>query len=326
MPLDEAINRFRSELGGGYSRTSNELYADTDSLYVCLYDLVIQHITDSEQTQIFNSLKLLRKKMLNGLLYEKPELVSQYGHDTRYTTLHLSSIYYQLANIYYHKHPVIDAMSQITKKKLAIKLDELDHSDAWRVSNEVMAYAVLLAFNAEKGVCVNGPLWCYEYVKKKQDPATGLWLSTKRPSLINGVAASFHYLPLYDYLDQSLNYPEKITRALLSMRLPNGFFSSPAGYACIDYDCIAILLFLVRQNIKQEFLKESEIVEIGECAERLRNAVLELQNSNGGFPEFGVNVRPIVDTYESLVSFAKHRCASTLVWNLKKIGRLWLRP
>ncbi|CAC9526866.1 hypothetical protein BHECKSOX_1407 [Bathymodiolus heckerae thiotrophic gill symbiont] len=325
MNLIQQVENFRSINLNGYSHTSNNLHPYFKSIYVELYDLVLQHIINGDPDRIRKRLEEYRLQLQSGLLYENKKIIIGKWHSDLYVSLHLSSIYYQLVDYYIDDFPIIDFLEKISKEGLYSKLDELDYSDAWRVSNEIMSYAVLLSFNAKRGCNVDSVEWCFDYIESRQNKISGLWASENKKSILNSLAATFHYLPLYDFLKKPVKNPKKILDSVLSLKLPNGFFSSPAGYACIDYDCIAILFFLVQQDSIENFISLKQKNEISSIALELRQSIIDMINSDGGFPEFGREGNPVSSSIIALMSYRKHQCFETYLWNMKKIARLFIQ-
>ena len=316
----ESIKKLRQTINNGYSKTSEYNSFEPSSYYVTLYDLVLQHLIYSNEKDIIKQLK--KTQLKEGLINEKQSRSPNNNHSDLYLSLHSSSIFYQLIDTYIPDYPPIEYFSNFSKLELNHFLNAFDYSDAWRVSNEIMGLAVLIAFNEKKEQNIGHLQIILDEIKSRQDSKSGLWHGTKNKSIINGIAATFHYVPLYDYLNEKLDFKEEILSSILSIALKNGYFSSPAGYACIDYDCVAILKYLV-VNDNGSSISEKSKDQIIKTIKKLYQSIIDSQNSDGGFGEYGPKKNLLFDTGQLIKSFFVHRSVSTFSWNFKKIIRLY---
>ena len=99
----------------------------------------------------------------------------------------------------------------------------------------------------------------------------------------------------------------------------NGYFSAPDGYACIDYDVI-YMIFYCLVNYKED-LKPDELEWVTFALnEHLKN-LYGLQNTDGGFGEYGYGTNMFIAFLNSFEVLIKNRCLNSFIWNLKKIVR-----
>ena len=325
--VTEGIRRFATSTGASYSKSGKAWCANSPSRYGVLYHLNLMHLL-GETDKIETDLAKLQGELENGLLAEIPEYAQGGGttHSAQYVRLHLSSIYYQLAHTYLPDHPPATATLNWTPEDVTNWLNQLDYSDEWNTSNIVMALGLLLAHNSRKGVGHPGVLeTCLDHIQSRQDERTGLWLGSRNRSVLNGVASAFHYVPLHAYLGRPIEHAKPLLKSVLSLQLRNGFFCSPAGYACIDYDCASIINQVLRDD-HQGNLDSDVRFHAGAAINALHEAICNLQNDDGGFPDFGPTRNPIVETMDLLRAWSRNRCVGTLTWNLKKVVRLQLLP
>lgn len=318
MKLLDGISLFLDSVGEGYSQTARVRYGNIQCSYATVYALCLMHVL-GRNGHISHKLLDLGRRERSGLIEEERELLGS-RHDNEYTKYHLSSIYYQLIEAYLPSHGPIEAFTSLTPDLLRYDLAQRNATQAWRVSNVLMSYGTLLAYNERRGKNSGCLDVCISFLDSIQNRNSCLWESSRGAYLLNSVAATFHYLPLYAYSSKTVCGAEKVLASVLSMSLPNGHFSSPLGYVCIDYDGIATAKFLYEKCLStaQRKLYRSKIVRI---ATKLKESILRQQNPDGGFPEILVNIPLAPAVGNAVLSFLSHRSPLTFAWNIKSILR-----
>ena len=324
MSLIEGIRQFSKIIGHGYARTTIEEFHGPRCKYNKIYHLCLLHVLGENPYDISDGLKILRKDLRDGLLHEDAALIG-INHEHEYVTLHLSALYYQLASVYLNDLPPIAALEDWKSTYLSDALLGMDNSNAWYASNIVMSYAVLFAHNTIRGQNSGCLPLIIDHLNASQDHATGLWYGTNKASKINAMAATFHYLPLYSYLGIKPAHADKMFDSIARLASLDGFFNLPAGYACLDYDGISSLQFLISQVLTNHE-REARIGPILSIATALRTHLLCMQNSDGGFPEAGASQGVWIDINQWVSHVLRNRCFWSAAWNGRFIQKSWTSP
>lgn len=159
-------------------------------------------------------------------------------------------------------------------------LEKLDWSNAWLQSNRVMFVLAFLIYRAEVEGDRSAPALFHsvlDWLDRNQDPKTGLWGTQYNASLLNAVAATYHFIPFYEYVHRPVLYVKRIIDAVLSLQQADGLFAAtPGGGACEDLDAIDLLATFTQQVIyRAEDIKRALV--------RSHWAIWNLQNADGGF-------------------------------------------
>jgi hypothetical protein len=139
------------------------------------------------------------------------------------------------------------------------------------------------------------------------------------------MAATFHYLPLYSYLNESPRSPEKIFDNIVRLANSEGYFNLPSGYACLDYDGISSLNYLL-ENALSVSERKDRIPICLTIATALRTNLLSAQNEDGGFSEAGTSNGVFIDTRNLIRFTTRVRCFWSTAWNANFILKSWLIP
>ncbi len=170
-------------------------------------------------------------------------------------------------------------------------LESLDWSNAWLQSNRVMFVLSLLIWRAEHegdGVAIQRVHEILDGLETLQDPTTGFWGTREGASLLNGMAAAYHFLPFYRYAQRPLRMTAQMIDHVLALQQPDGLFGSGlGGGACEDLDAIDVLLCAV------EF-QPAEEVRVKAALLRTFWAIFNSQLDDGGF---GYSARAGSGTY-----------------------------
>jgi len=324
MSLIDGIRRFTEHIAPSYSQTAIDELRGVACKYNQLYHLCLLHVLGDKQQAIADGLQILREDLRNGLLSEDDSLIgANHGHE--YVTLHLSALYYQLASVYLDELPPISAFEEWDATRLVEALSGIDNSSAWYASNIVMSYAVLFAHNARRRKNPDCLPAIIAFLNDSQNTATGLWFGTKKASKINAMAATFHYLPLYSYLHTNPAHADRMFDSIARLANHNGFFNLPAGYACLDYDGISSLQYLVDQ-VLMDRERETRVDTLLSIATALRTRLLAMQRDDGGFPEAGPSQGAWTDLAHWINHVLRNRCFWSAAWNARFIQNSWTSP
>ena len=149
----------------------------------------------------------------------------------------------------------------------------------------------------------------------------GLWESQNLSykSLINSIAATFHYLPLFIFNDIKIPGSENYIMYIKKVIPRKWIFSSPDGYACIDYDAVYMIFYYLIYHKDELSIQDEHFIR--NMINTLSKKILDIQNSDGGFPEYGRGTGPITAIIQSSSNFYNNKCFNSYKWNLKKIIR-----
>ncbi|NER78114.1 MAG: hypothetical protein F6K42_00765 [Leptolyngbya sp. SIO1D8] len=170
-------------------------------------------------------------------------------------------------------------------------LNSLSWQDPWMDSNPVMFLLSQLCHDAERH---NRPdLLQYvdaalDWLDAHQSPETGLWKGPYEVSLLNAMAATFHFTFFYFYRGRPIHYLEQIIDSCLSLQQSHGLFSqgSVIGQTCLDYDAIDLLA----KASKITDYRKADVARSMECAHQ---ALLDLYNAeDGGFADSKERLQP----------------------------------
>ena len=119
----------------------------------------------------------------------------------------------------------------------------------------------------------------FNWHEKTQNKSTGFWGNSLRNKYYAGFQNAFHQFVIYNYRNRSVPCFTKIVDIVLSLQDENGHFAPiPGGGGCWDYDAADILINLgYKKAYRQPDVKVS--------LERLLDAILKNQNTDGGFCE-----------------------------------------
>ena len=306
------IAKFSNEVGLHYSRYNKDNYNGPFSNYNHLYNLSLKDIVSNSDAELMDGLRNLYEKTEDGLLRETTKIDGA-KHSKNYQSLHQSAIYYQLVDKYDIDLGPVSFLKDLTEDKFFKVITQLGHRNSWYISNILMSYAVLIAFNNKHGLNHGLMELLIEYLNQIQCKKTGLWVSDKGPSDLNSMAGTFHYLPIYKYMDITPDRCTEMYKSILRLSTSQGYFSYPSGYACLDYDGISSLKYLLG---KVE-LGEGDKKTLAGLARRLKTNIISMQNPDGGFPEVG----PLNSLAGDMIAIHKYslktKCIWTYAWNTK---------
>ena len=159
-------------------------------------------------------------------------------------------------------------------------LEGLDWSDPWKESNWVMfiAAALYAMWQWEGEPAVAHALHALlDWLDGHQDPGTGFWGLQDGASLLDSMAAAYHFLPFYFCMGRALHYPERMIESTLSLQQPDGLFHPDGGGdTCLDVDAVDIL-------VKCSLITSHRARQVTEALERAYHAILGNADESGGF-------------------------------------------
>ena len=159
-------------------------------------------------------------------------------------------------------------------------LNKLDWSNAWNSGNKVMFVAICSIYNLEKFKDPESQLildtW-FDWMNVNQNRETGFWGNTKATCYFNGMGGFYHQFVIYNYLNKTVNYWEKIVDRHLYLQLGDGGYNPErGGAACDDIDGIDPLVHFYHQY---DYRRD----EIQAALKRTLKLILRHQN-----PDFGL--------------------------------------
>lgn len=156
----------------------------------------------------------------------------------------------------------------------------LSWENAWLDSNPVMFALSQLCHDAEryqKPELLDVVDVALDWLDDRQSSNTGLWEGPHEVSLVNAMAATFHFTFFYGYRNRPMKRMERIIDSCLKLQESHGLFSGNAvGHTCLDYDAIE-LLAIASSATNYRF------PEVEESMSKAYDALLKLRNSDGGF-------------------------------------------
>ena len=159
-------------------------------------------------------------------------------------------------------------------------MERLDWSNAWLQSNRVMfalaflVHAVEQCNQREAASIYHAAL---DWLDATQDHETGVWGTRHGASLLNGMAAAYHFLPFYEYVCRPIQCINQLIDTTLALQQSDGLFGSGlGGGACEDLDAIGVLAVAARYSrYRAEEVKRAVI--------RAFWSLWNAQNEDGGF-------------------------------------------
>lgn len=152
----------------------------------------------------------------------------------------------------------------------------------WNQSNQVMFllhFLRLFAYTEKEDRAMEVFDKVLDYLLDRQSRKTGLWHGTSNATTAEAVFAAYHFLPFFFWRGRAIPYQDKIIDSVLEIQHEDGLFGSyPGGGACEDVDAIDVLATISRLTDYREG-------DVRNCMERALKALLDLQNSDGGFPD-----------------------------------------
>ncbi len=189
------------------------------------------------------------------------------------------------------RHPIQVLERWPTPEAFVAWMERLDWSNAWLQSNRVM-FALTFLVHAVEHMHEQAAARLFhaalDWLDATQDQETGTWGRKAGSSLLNGMAATYHFLPFYEYVQRPIQYLSNLIDATLALQQPDGLFGAGAGGgACEDLDAIGVLAIAARST-------DYRADEVKRAIIRAFWGVWNTQNDDGGF---GYALRADEQTY-----------------------------
>jgi len=201
--------------------------------------------------------------------------------------------------------------------------------------NMAMFLAIFFSYKYEK--CNEDSIfdllksWFYWH-NRTQNPRTGFWGNSLGAKYFAGFQNAFHQFVIYNYWKKLIQYNNKIVNTVLMLQDSDGFFApNQGGGGCWDYDAADIL---INCGYKRGYREK----EIRNALTRLYFAILESQNTDGGFCEsqkrpssmrnvfFPKNLKFIFYNHDPIISYYRLRTFLGVSRNIrKKIYTHWTK-
>ena len=169
--------------------------------------------------------------------------------------------------------------------------ESLSWEDAWLDSNPVMFALSQLCHDAERHdrpELLDAVDVALDWLDNHQSSKTGLWEGSHPVSLVNAMAATFHFTFFYLYRNRPIKHVERIIDSCLELQKSHGLFSQGAviGQTCLDYDAIDLLA-------KAASSTDYRASDVRKAMARSHTTLLDLYNpQNGGFVDSKERVEP----------------------------------
>jgi Glycosyl transferase family 2 len=166
------------------------------------------------------------------------------------------------------------------KRALTAWLTQLPWSNAWLQSNRVMFILFFLIYQAEHAKQEQAPALVHhilDWLDSWQDPVTGMWGTDHNATALNAMAATYHFLPFYQYVRRPIAHTHRIIDATIQLQQPDGLFGAGiGGGACEDLDAIDVLALLTAQT----HYRSNDIKRV---LQKAFHVILANQNLDGSF-------------------------------------------
>jgi hypothetical protein len=179
-------------------------------------------------------------------------------------------------------HPLRFARRFCDSSYLTEWLERRDMTDPWLEGNNLLFVGQLLVYLRDIEGYPHADLaleqW-FRWLDDTVDSATGLWgTRDARCSPFVAMCGGYHQLLVYYHEGRPLRSPERLVDTVLRLQHPDGGFSpAGGGGACEDVDAIDILVNIYK---RLDYRRPA----IRAALRRAADAILRLQNGDGGFP------------------------------------------
>jgi len=187
----------------------------------------------------------------------------------------------------------------------------------WAAGNWIMDMGVLLDLqfrHFQDEQASEAIQFLFDYLDKKQDPATGFWFGPN-DDIRCAMAGAMHLYPLYLAYNRPINYFEQIIDNTLALQQSDGLFDyevGKGGSQCLDFDAMVIIS-------NGYFLLPEKQQQIKECSKKVLDAIMVNKQADGSFSDsridqlrfwstqaaaFKSNEGSIWDTYARIMTIA----------------------
>lgn len=284
------------------------------TIYTSCFAVFIHHL--------FNNLKNLstdkRSEWLNYLLSfqdektglfvnpEVSEMVTDPTHDEEHLNRQLTTFCLSAIEALGGKpdYPLMFLDTWKNKAPLISWLGNLDWENPWNSGNKVMFLAICLAYNYEhfgdekSREALN--VW-FDWMDRHQNHKTGFWGTSRDSDYFVGMGGFYHQFLIYEYFDREVQYAEQIVDRMLFLQQPDGlYFPGQGGGSCDDIDAISTLVHFYH---KFSYRRDDIMVSL----RRSLSAILENQNSDGGFCWSNRRKLKFIEYWGLITSIFRHR-------------------
>ena len=169
--------------------------------------------------------------------------------------------------------------------------ESLAWQDPWMDSNPVMFLLSQLCHDGDRHArpeLLDHVDAALEWLDTHQSSTTGLWQGPHEVSLVNAMAATFHFTFFYLYRGRPLQHVERMIDSCLSLQQSHGLFSEGAaiGQTCLDYDAIDLLA-------KASAVTPFRATDVRRTLGQAYDALLGVHNvEDGGFADSKEKLKP----------------------------------
>lgn len=155
--------------------------------------------------------------------------------------------------------------------------------DPWNHSNRIMfllRYLLHIAIHEDRVEAYQVYDAVLGELLRQQNPETGLWHGSANSDIQTAVYAAYHFFPFIFWRGILPPYAERIIDSTLSIQHADGLFAPQiGGGACEDLDAIDML-------VKFSLVTDHRAKEVKRALFRAFDRILQLQKSDGGFPNY----------------------------------------
>jgi hypothetical protein len=168
-----------------------------------------------------------------------------------------------------------------TANGITAYFESLAWKNPWLDSNPVMFVLSQLCHDIDRhqrSDLLNIVDTALDWLDDHQSAETGLWQGSHEVSLMNAMAATFHFTFYYGYRHRPIQYVNQIIDSCLRLQEQHGLFCGKAiGQTCLDYDAIDLL---AKASLTTNYRSD----EVSNAMKRAFDTLLGLYNStDGGF-------------------------------------------
>lgn len=122
----------------------------------------------------------------------------------------------------------------------------LDWKGPWESSIKILHVAAPRAADlaTTRPALDSGRVWLrhvLDWLDSRQDPRTGLWGTDRGAGNLDGVGATFHFLPLYEAMDRPFLHPREMVRSITDIQKSK---HGTWGGVYVDMDAVSLLVYI----------------------------------------------------------------------------------
>ena len=302
------------------------IHSNSNSLFNTLFSVFIHHLIGDVETWT-NEKKSLLSNYINEHqdketgFFNEPEITNNnLKRLFQLNTFSLSALLILKSEPKYKLKFIEEFSSKIAIEKYLNKYKCLSGEPG--SGNFAMFLAIFLTFEYEN-TRNNKYLHLIEYwfeLHNDFQKRNGTWSKSLEKYSIWGFQNALHQLIIYNYWNRCPPNISSLIKTILKLQDNNGNYGLCAGGGgCYDYDASFILLGF-KEKVSKYYQEEIESQSI-----RLRNAIINQQNEDGGFCETNLYPKNILEFLTSFKCFSKDKNIISLYYRLldssKKINK-----